>query len=225
MEGKQQQPRTVPMIRLKLRVREEKNVSEEVKESKIEISKDNKAEERVPETMVCVTTTLPPVTLPECKYHGTFLYRPFKLFPLLPVSSRFRVFVPRRHIAASNPAVKLNYFWKSGGGVYTDDSDLVCILMREGHIRGVETRGDLLVEVEVVQETEECEDESSVINALEPRIYPAPHDGNHIKIRSCTVISALEDHRNVHLKSWRKHAKEQKAATFLTPKFKTKHGI
>ena len=159
------------------------------------------------------------------KFYGTFKYRPFKLFPLLPPTSRYRVLIPSLHSSpTTNPAIKLNYLWKTteAKGVYTDDSDLVCVLIKEGWVGEDELKGkSVLVEVEVVDMPDINHSEintpitSTVIN-IAPRSYPS-HDGNHIRITACTLNPSA-----VHLKRWRKRPHHHPIATISTPKFKTK---
>ena len=160
---------------------------------------------------------------------GTFKYRPFKLFPLLPPSSRYRVLVPPPYTDITrNPAVRLNYLWAAScTEVYTDDSDLVCVAVRDGWCKAEEMKGkELLIEVEVIDINEvEVNDPVSshtcVSTLIIPRIYPAPHDGNHIRILSVTLDPAA-----VHLKRWRKHKRRRcnrVQPQLLTPKFKTQN--
>lgn len=171
-------------------------------------------------------------------FHGTFKYRPFKLFPLLPPTSRYRVLIPSKYTNHRNPAIKLNYLWKLPGstGVYTDDSDLVCVLIREGWIKNfedVKVMGkDLLVEVEVVESNDlEVKDQvnnEEVKNVVKDQVNNAVntgvnirsyegHDGHYIRIINCTV-----DPSAVHLKHWRKPKHPPKSDPIVTPKFKTK---
>ena len=160
---------------------------------------------------------------------GTFKYRPFKLFPLLPPSSRYRVLVPPPYTDITrNPAVRLNYLWSSSSSsasCYTDDSDLVCVAVRDGWCKADDIKGkELLIEVEVIDinnlnDIDPVSPHTHVSTSITPRIYPAPHDGNHIRILSVTIDPAA-----VHLKRWRKHKRRRSDRVqpqLLTPKFKT----
>lgn len=160
---------------------------------------------------------------------GTFKYRPFKLFPLLPPSSRYRVLVPPPYTDITrNPAVRLNYLWSSSSSLpscYTDDSDLVCVAVRDGWCKADDIKGkELLIEVEVIDinnlnDIDPVSPHTHVSTVITPRIYPAPHDGNHIRILSVTIDPAA-----VHLKRWRKHKRRRSDRVqpqLLTPKFKT----
>ena len=128
---------------------------------------------------------------------GPFKYRPFKLFPLLPASSRYSVLIPAKYTAdlASHPAVKRNYLWNRSGGlscrVYTDDSDLVCILLRDGWCTEEQLRGSsAFIEVEVT--TNDYEDEGKDIllpssdssSSIKSRKCEANHEGSLIRILS-----------------------------------------
>ena len=167
---------------------------------------------------------------------GTFKYRPFKLFPLLAPSSRYRVLVTRFHTdTALNPAIRLNYLWATtaSDGVYTDDSDLVCVAIRDGWCRAEDIKGkELMIEVEVVNghgptgtpvDPHANAPEASTIT---PRIYPFPHDGHHIRILAVTLNPS-----SVHLKRWRKQKRRNRskdpviAELLTTPKFKTGNGL
>ena len=171
---------------------------------------------------------------------GTFKYRPFKLFPLLPPASRYRVLVPRPYTDYTrNPALPLNYLWAASPhpveGIYTDDSDLVCVAVREGWCRVDEIKGkELMIEVEVVDAFKPAGNAKSTpttttsVNPIIPRVYSAPHDGNHIRILSVTLNPVA-----VHLKRWRKHKRRSSSdptvrgegSRLLTPTFKAGSGV
>jgi hypothetical protein len=204
------------------KVKEDGN-NEEVVAAEVEVEKSNES------INICDGSTSASITSTctnlAANNHGTFLYRPFKLFPLLPCSARYRVLIPKRHIhtVQKNPAVRLNYFWRGDeAGVYTDDSDLVCILLKEKMILEEEQKNkDLLVEVEVVSSSLNDMDTNSGSpdGLLCPRKYGSAHDGNYIKIHSCKPVA---DGSSVHLKRWRKNPHGRREPQVLTPKFKTK---
>lgn len=166
-------------------------------------------------------------------FYGTFKYRPFKLFPLLPPSSRYRVLIPSKYFHPLNPALKLNYLWQpskllGSSGVYTDDSDLICVLVKEGWVKDLdEVKGkNLLVEVEVlsfddVKDQDQGEQVNNIKDVLKQpdinvRSYEG-HDGHYIRVITCTV-----DPSAVHLKHWRKPKPSPTSHHLVTPKFKTK---
>lgn len=181
------------------------------------------------------------------KFYGTFKYRPFKLFPLLPPGSRYRVLIPAKYTRnlARQPAVRRNYFWGGSGGRFTDDSDLVCVVVWEG-LWGTEQQLEgvsWLVEVEVLDDhisTTVSEKDSDPLKSLKdsepptslkdsepptslslnPRKY-SNHDGHHIKVTNCILNPGT-----VHLKRWRKHQKHQDQINKITtPNFKTESGF
>lgn len=166
-------------------------------------------------------------------FYGTFKYRPFKLFPLLPPSSRYRVLIPSKYSHPLNPALKLNYLWQpakllGSSGIYTDDSDLVCVLVKEGWVKDLEVvKGkNLLVEVEVISfDDVKNQDQGEQVNnvkdlfkqpAINARSYEG-HDGHYIRVITCTV-----DPSAVHLKHWRKPKPPPASHHLVTPNFKTK---
>lgn len=199
----------VPVIRLKLKVKKEQQ------QGKMKTDEDKKSLTRngvdVEEQEEHVHADLKPQSLntdsadsAPLKFYGTFKYRPFKLFPLLPPSTRYRVLIPAKytHNLHSHPAVRRNYLWKTStslslsvrdDGVYTDDSDLVCVMVKEGLLKEEsEGKGDILVEVEVCDRPETSNvlpaDSNSDSNDRSPKIQPrlcSNHDGNYIKIINC----------------------------------------
>jgi hypothetical protein len=246
----------VPKIRLKLKVpikvvdsTETGTGSESVKEHETSTDSIN-----AKNSSILPKDHISPIVSNSSAFYGTFKYRPFKLFPLLPPSSRYRVLIPSKHINNSshhlNPALKLNYLWQpskhlGGGGFYTDDSDLVCMLIKEGWIKNFDNvKGrNLLVEVEIVGEEDlerHCIQNYKDINnsgkndgrsttnyptdtADYRNIHPVNtrpydgHDGHYIRITSCTI-----DPSTVHLKRWRKPTKSPANHQIVTPNFKTK---
>ena len=228
----------VPIIRLKLKV--PIKVVEAVEQTSTATKSDKIDETNIPQK-IHNTPTSSPSSSPNSrsvKFYGTFKYRPFKLFPLLPPSSRYRVLIPSKHTHLHlNPAIKLHYLWQPSNntmnGVYTDDSDLVCVLIKEGWFKGENgVKGkDILVEVEVVG-TDELENKNEVKNTkmvvneendnnhifINTRSYDN-HDGHYIRIITCTV-----DPSTVHLKHWRKRKPTTTTTNnhLVTPKFKTK---
>lgn len=229
----------VPIIRLKLKVPKtgivtndtDKNKSDTIDETNVHVPQNTHNHN----THISSLSSSP--TPQSAKFYGTFKYRPFKLFPLLPPSSRYRVLIPSKHTHLHhNPAIKLHYLWKPSktttNGVYTDDSDLVCVLIKEGLVEGGNAiRGkNILVEVEVVgmdgglecnnkfknnKLSDEKDHNPIVINT---RLYDN-HDGHYIRIISCSV-----DPSTVHLKRWRKRKRKPSTTDHIivTPKFKTK---
>lgn len=230
-----------PTIRLKLKV--QNSSPDSVIDSVVEDSQSSKMEI---DSLALSSTSI---------NFGTFKYRPFKLFPLLPPSSSYRVLVPRPYTdIKGNRAVSLNYLWKSSeGGVYTDDSDLVCVALVEGFCGVDEIKGkELIIDVQVLdlresnpianhdpKSTKSTKSTKSIItphnhdhkstkSIITPRIYSSPHDGYHIRIRSVKLNPST-----VHLKRWRKHCKTRRTSRndterteeqVLTPKFKTSTG-
>lgn len=223
-------PSKVPMIRLKIKVP----------------STDNKNEPPAPKHESSTTKLVD--TLP--KFYGTFKYRPFKLFPLLPPCSRYRVLIPAKHTRfASNPAVRLDYLWETGReGVYTDDSDLLCVLLRERWL-GLEAEGkSILVEVEVVDindrrsGTTRRSEDSKVSGGAKVSIDTSDSNTSKTTDHSTTQnlqslvtprVYASEHHGHhirvtactvnpsaVHLKRWRKR-RNHRDSQLVTPKFKT----
>lgn len=125
----------VPIIRLKLKVQEQMVLSE-----KDEVATGHKDE-----------IISSPATRDVCisSFHGTCQYKPFKLYPLLPPGSHYRVLIPSKYTHLTNPAIKLNYIWtERDADVFTDDSDLVCCLIAAGKDDFWGKR--VLVEVQVV---------------------------------------------------------------------------
>lgn len=148
----------------------------------------------------------PATTSASLTSHGTFLYRPFRLFPLIEsMGSRYRVFIPRHWTNIErNRAVALNYLW-GGAGVYTDDSDLFCVLLCEGCPYETVCNRDISIQVEVCAQT----DHSKTVHPLpvcplpvQPRSWTSKHDGAYIRIVGWTVVGRDA----VHLRRWRKRS-------------------
>lgn len=81
-------------------------------------------------------TDLPPLNDPSVT---NLLYHPSRLIDLdkLGLSPSYpralaRIHIPAEHLIISNPAIKGRHLWGSPAG-YTDDSDLVAILLQTGH--------------------------------------------------------------------------------------------
>lgn len=171
--------------------------------------------------------------------YGTFIYRPFRLFPLLPPGSYYRVFIPSKYTNIKrNPAVSRNYLWKTeisdreGAAVLTDDSDIFCMFLDQYRNEYVNVQDqDLCIHVIVVDnplvDVEKSEDEVSdpksiyTTGLVTPRTWSGTHDGNYIRILKYSL-----GRKNIHLPKWRKRKASGSAAEVdgrqLTPNLKQK---
>ena len=109
--------------------------------------------------------------VPQAGFCGTFKYRPFRLFPLITtIGSHFRVHIPAHWTDLHrNRAVSLRYLWtrNSSRTVFTDDSDLFCVLLQRVPYNTIKHRS-ISVEVEIVPEPS--------ATAYDPPQSPTPHD-------------------------------------------------
>lgn len=155
-------------------------------------------------------------------FHGTYRYRPFKLFPLLPSGSRYRVLIPAKYTTPSNPALKLNYIWQrhEESELYTDDSDLVCLLARRDDFDWLKGR-NILVEVEVSDKEDVTLHDDAVNKHNEHNDQSARkctgHDGNYMRIIKYTEVT---ESSSIHFKGWKKRCNTKKNLLIYTPKFR-----
>ncbi len=119
----------------------------------------------------------------------TVQYRPFRLFPLLPVDSLLTVCIPA-HPATANPAIPRRALWKPSieADCYTDDSDAVCIAIAEGLIHANDPIPAMKLTFQVCPSSP---NNSSQNTSNFSRLWPLKHDGNFWRLKAHEFINKL----------------------------------
>ncbi|KAJ1984171.1 hypothetical protein H4R34_000825 [Dimargaris verticillata] len=133
---------------------------------------------------------LPEASFPPCL--GYFTYQPGTLLPCFTghEGSQFYVRIPRACVSPNNPRVSSQRaVW--GSGVYTDDSDLVAMILHHGlptATVGFPGQHDLLVTIRVVEPPATYYRGSTSQQGLQSRSWPYPHDGASWQIANIAVL-------------------------------------
>ncbi|KAJ3367600.1 hypothetical protein GGF31_007413 [Allomyces arbusculus] len=138
--------------------------------------------------------SLPHLLVAHAPAHlGAYLYAPSTLLPLLDrhVNATFTVRVARAFLAYENPRVRKRAVW--GTGIYTDDSDLVAMLLHSGALALPDPTADIL--------------KPRTVTDLDVtlRVYP----------RLAFYPGSL--HHGVHSRDWRHHDGVSLAIESVTP--------
>ncbi|KAJ1967716.1 hypothetical protein H4R35_006630 [Dimargaris xerosporica] len=133
---------------------------------------------------------LPTASSPPCL--GYFTYQPGVLLPCFAghEGSLFYVCIPRASVSPTNPSVSLHRaVW--GSGVYTDDSDVVAMILHHGlpmATVGLPGQHDLLVTIRVVEPPLTYYRGSTSQQGLQSRSWLYPHDGASWQIANIAVL-------------------------------------
>lgn len=148
------------------------------------------------------TPKLEPYPHPSKQPVLNLLYAPFKALDVdkiltmaLKVEKVFaRIHVPTEHLTASNPAVKARHLW--GYDWYTDDSDIVAVLIHSRNFQPTVKPPDtyqylsVLIEVQKFQQEVHGEFPARIVNGLASREWSSSFTGAAIRITSVAMVRA-----------------------------------
>ena len=122
---------------------------------------------------------------------GVHVYQPNAGMPLEPkMNALLEVLLPAKYLTSDAKAVKLRQLW--GTDTYTDDSDLVAVLVHTGHVKlkSAAPKTSLLVSLRI------CASQDSYVgterNAIRSRGWEKEHPGVAFKIERCLQHAAAE---------------------------------
>lgn len=142
----------------------------------------------------------PHPSLPGQPEIPNFLYAPFRTFDLDKVfkspgetKGLARVHIPVEHLTASNPAIRMRNLW--GSGRYTDDSDLVAVLLHTGlynaTVHAPKTFQYLSVLVELEKHVNGKSDSypCALVKGFASRSWGSKYEGASMAVRSVALLS------------------------------------
>lgn len=129
-----------------------------------------------------------------------FLYAPFRMLDTEKIlaSARnqdriyARVHVPTEHLTASNPAVEARHLW--GHQWYTEDSDIVAVVLHSGHFRPTVKPPDtyqylsVLIELERHRRGKHREFPAHAMNGLVSREWGSSFEGAALRVDAVAMV-------------------------------------
>lgn len=144
----------------------------------------------------------PHPSLPGQPEIPNFLYAPFRTFDLdkvfksageIKTKGLARVHIPVEHLTSSNPAIRMRNLW--GSGRYTDDSDLVAVLLHTGlysaTVHAPKTFQYLSVLVELEKHVNGKSDcyPCALVKGFASRSWGSKYEGASMGVRSVALVS------------------------------------
>lgn len=131
---------------------------------------------------------------------ANFLYAPFRTFDLDKVfkssggtKALARVHIAVEHLTASNPAIRMRNLW--GSGRYTDDSDLVAVLLHTGKYSATVSAPKTFQYLSVLVELEKHVNGKSEaypcaeVKGFASRSWGSKYEGASMMVRSVALVS------------------------------------
>jgi len=118
------------------------------------------------------------------------VYQPNVVIPDLAkkMNSLIEVLLPAKYLTGETKPVKVKQIW--GTDVYSDDSDLVAVLVHTGHVKLKGAKHTLLVSLRVCPT--QATYTGSERNGLKSRSWSGPHPGVSFKVERCLQHTAAE---------------------------------
>lgn len=120
----------------------------------------------------------------------TWTYTPGDLLPELPehIGNQLKVYVPARFLTIHNDRVTERQVW--GTDIYTDDSDMVAVLVHADKITLSDTppAHDLLVTLRILEGTDRYP--GTIRKNLRSRMWMEPHEGCSVKVEKVEKVKA-----------------------------------